>query len=222
MTLIDSTRLQARLIDQGEWSALTAATFVQAHRPRLRITELMYHPADPAQGDAADIEFLEVANLGQQSLELGGFRLTGGIQFDFPDATLDPAEHVVVVSNQAEYLAHYGSDARVVGEYNGQLSNGGESIRLAAPLGETVLDFQYDDGWYPVTDGDGYSLVIVDPFGRSGRMESQIELAPQRLARRIPRLGRSGGRHRHRSAGGRYREWAGQGRLERRRPSRRR
>ena len=163
VTLIDSTRLQAHLIDQGAWSALTAATFVPARRPCLRITELMYHPADPAHGDAADIEFLEVANLGQQSLELGGFRLTGGIQFDFPDATLDPAEHVVVVSDQAGYLAHYGSDARVMGEYSGQLSNGGESIRLAAPLGETVLDFQYDDGWYPVTDGEGYSLVIVDP-----------------------------------------------------------
>ena len=161
--LTDSTQLQARLIDQGEWSALTAASFQAAHRPELRITELMYHPAEPAQGVATDIEFLEVANVGQHSLALGGFRLTGGIQFDFPDATLAPAEHVVIVSDRAEYLAHYGSDARVIGEYTGQLSNGGESIRLATPLGESVVDFLYDDDWYPVTDGDGYSLVIVDP-----------------------------------------------------------
>ena len=31
--------------------------------------------------------------------------------------------------------------------------------------GQTVLDFTYDDPWYPTTDGQGPSLVAVDPTG---------------------------------------------------------
>ena len=26
-----------------------------------------------------------------------------------------------------------------------------------------MLDFEYQDGWYPTTDGEGYSLVLRQP-----------------------------------------------------------
>ena len=29
-------------------------------------------------------------------------------------------------------------------------------------MGEKILDFDYDNKWYPITDGFGFSLVIVD------------------------------------------------------------
>ena len=28
--------------------------------------------------------------------------------------------------------------------------------------GEEILDFEYNDRWYPITDGHGFSLVVVD------------------------------------------------------------
>jgi hypothetical protein len=33
---------------------------------------------------------------------------------------------------------------------------------LEDPYGEKILDFSYDDGWYPITDGHGFSLMIAD------------------------------------------------------------
>jgi hypothetical protein len=37
-------------------------------------------------------------------------------------------------------------------------------VRLEGPLGEAILDFRYDDSWYPTADGGGHSLVCVDPL----------------------------------------------------------
>ena len=44
----------------------------------------------------------------------------------------------------------------------GRLENNGERLRLEDSYGETILDFSYENTWYPITDGHGYSLVIVD------------------------------------------------------------
>jgi hypothetical protein len=52
--------------------------------------------------------------------------------------------------------------ANVAGEYSGNLDNGGEYIRLNDATGQVILDFHYDDGWYPNTDGLGFSLVILN------------------------------------------------------------
>jgi hypothetical protein len=35
-------------------------------------------------------------------------------------------------------------------------------LLLGGPAGEVIQDFSYDDDWYPVTDGDGPSLVVTD------------------------------------------------------------
>ncbi|MHC4738006.1 MAG: lamin tail domain-containing protein, partial [Planctomycetota bacterium] len=48
------------------------------------------------------------------------------------------------------------------GEYVGSLANGGEQVRLEDAVGGTVLDFRYRDGWRPITDGEGYSLTVMD------------------------------------------------------------
>ncbi|MCP4592493.1 MAG: hypothetical protein GY842_17300, partial [bacterium] len=50
----------------------------------------------------------------------------------------------------------------IAGEYTGYLDNGGESLRLEDAQNESILDFTYNDAWYPGTDGEGASLVIVD------------------------------------------------------------
>src|SRR5207248_5421656 len=39
----------------------------------------------------------------------------------------------------------------------------GEEIRLLAADGSTIQDFAYSDSWYKSTDGDGYTLTIVNP-----------------------------------------------------------
>jgi hypothetical protein len=165
IVLTDSANVRARVLNSGTWSPVTTATFVRDVPPPLRITELMYHPADDPQGTAGDWEFIEVQNISDQPLNVRGFQFTNGVDFTFPDAVLSPGERAVIAGSQSDFVSRYGASARVIGEYSGQLSNSGETLRLAGRVGETIQEFSFSDGWYPVTDGEGYSLVIRNAQG---------------------------------------------------------
>ena len=130
----------------------------------------MYNPL----GDG-DLEFIELQNVSDVPLNLTGVRIEGGIEFTFPSLQLGPQEYTVVVSDLAKFRARYGMSVPVAGVYSGSLSNGGEEIllRLPEPHRVNILDFAYDDFWYPSTDGLGFSLVIDDPTSaRSAWRES--------------------------------------------------
>jgi hypothetical protein len=168
VTLEQSTRVLARALDGGAWSALTDATFISETPPALRITEVMYHGAPGNEAGTfspSAFEFVEVQNVGAQPLALAGMRLRGGVEFDFSAGSmpsLEPGGFALVVENVNALEARYGPGLPIAGEYSGDLSNGGEEIRLEGSFGETILDFAYDDAWAPSTDGEGRSLVIRD------------------------------------------------------------
>ncbi len=142
----------------------------------LRVTELMYHPADPSPAeitagfnDADNFEFLELKNISTtETLDLSSVRFVNGVAFDFSTATiasLAPGEHAILVVNEAAFTHRYGPGFPIAGTYAGQLNNAGETIRMEDSLTVAIQEFTYDDtgvGWHPTTDGDGYSLVIVD------------------------------------------------------------
>jgi hypothetical protein len=145
----------------------------------LRISEIMYHPADPSsaerQADLTDadlFEFIELVNTSAtENLHLQGVRFDQGISYDFSASAvtvLAPGEHVVLVKNRNAFLTRYpGREVVIGGEYSGNLSNGGERLRLIDSLGVVLLDFTYDDvpPWRVEADGNGPSLVIVDATG---------------------------------------------------------
>jgi hypothetical protein len=135
----------------------------------LRITEIMYNPAAPA-GSAADpqlFEYIELKNISAQlTLNLSGVRFVNGITFNFSGSavtTLAPGQSVLVVRDLAAFTQRYGYGFSIAGQFSGALDNGGETLRLEDAVGEKILEFEYDDDWYPITDGLGFSLVIVDP-----------------------------------------------------------
>ena len=125
----------------------------------LRITELMYHAEAGNDGD-----YIELRNIGDETLDVTGLRFTDGIAFTFGEMMLGAGEHVVVVGDLAGFQAAYGSAATVAGEYTDRLSDRGEDIvlKLAAPWDAAVMRFRYEDSWYPDTDGDGQSLVVEE------------------------------------------------------------
>jgi hypothetical protein len=142
----------------------------------LRITELMYHPADPSLNeqeagfsDGDLFEFVELRNIGAEPLNLAGVNFSRGIAFTFGlDAALPAGGYGVLVANAAAFAERYGTGINVLGEYTNNLSNGGEAIKFDDVDGGTILDFVYDDigeDWHPTTDGGGHSLVIVDDAG---------------------------------------------------------
>jgi hypothetical protein len=130
----------------------------------LRVTELMYHA--PA---GSEFDYIELQNISDTTLNLTGVRFSNGINYVFPEMTIEAGRHVVVVSNMASFRSVYVTGINIAGEYSGNLSNGGEKVVLSLPwpLDAAILRFEYSNTWYPATDGDGNSLVINDPLANA-------------------------------------------------------
>jgi hypothetical protein len=128
----------------------------------LRITELMYQAPQGSDGD-----YVELQNVISEPLELGGVRFDKGIDFVFPASTLRPGQCVVVAANTAAFRAAYGAAPAVAGQYQGNLSNGGEKLvlLLPVPVDVAILRFDYNDARSAATDGGGQSLTIRNPTG---------------------------------------------------------
>jgi hypothetical protein len=75
---------------------------------------------------------------------------------------LDPSEFALLTKHTAAFESRYGTGHNIVGQYTGSLDNGGEEIKLEDSTNSTILEFDYNDSWYDITDGDGFSLTIVD------------------------------------------------------------
>ncbi|MDP4642817.1 MAG: lamin tail domain-containing protein [Opitutales bacterium] len=180
LTLDKSTQIKARVLSGGTWSALTKATFILNESSPLRVTEIMYHPAVAGSGaetgySASDFEFIEILNTSAEAVGLAGTEFNGGVYFDFSSgsiSTLNPGEYLVLVSNLDAFKARYTNWAsiNIAGEYTGKfyitpgtLDNSGEAVSLVDGFGNTILDFEYNDSWYAITDGEGYSLTLIDP-----------------------------------------------------------
>lgn len=146
------------------WSGPTKATFF-INVPPLRITEIMFHPPQPPAGntnDADNFEYLEFKNIGSTPLNLQGFTLSGGVDFVFSSLTLTGGQHTVLVRNLAAFQSRYGTNVLIAGVVTNNLGNDGDHLVLRGPLQEPILDFRYQDNWYPTTDGLGFSLGIVN------------------------------------------------------------
>ena len=158
ITLPHSAHVKARILYGNIWSALTEAVFaVGPVAENLRITEIMYNPQDPYG------EFNELKNIGTETINLNLVSFTNGIDFTFPSLELGAGDYVIVAQESNAFSARYGTAINVAGQYSGRLDNTGERITLADAIGRTILDFRYEDGWYPVTDGEDFSLTVINP-----------------------------------------------------------
>ena len=165
-----ATTVRARIQNGSSWSALTEALFA-TDTANLRVSEIMYHPADPPAGspyNATDFEFIELKNVGTQTLRLKDVVLSEGVDFTFPNVDLAAGAYGLLVENRSAFESRYGTGLPILGQFTGELDNGGEPLRLADAAGTTILAFTYDDTWHPTTDGGGPSLVKIDPAGASG------------------------------------------------------
>ena len=180
-------RVRVRMMDNDQhwshWSDpaqfVTSADVAPELANSLRISEINYNPyaataAEKAAGHTSneDFEFIELINIGDQSIDLTPASLeqietdTGdqGVNFTFAEGnvtSLAPGERVLVVEDVNAFKSRYGSDLPIAGSWGGRLSNDSEQITLSA-FGTTIQQFSYQDEWYPSTDGDGYTLEIVD------------------------------------------------------------
>ncbi|MGZ8899391.1 MAG: lamin tail domain-containing protein, partial [Limisphaerales bacterium] len=147
----------------------------------LVIREIMYHPKlDTNFADQVWQEFIEIQNVTSAAIQLWNtnatFRLSGGINFSFPQNFTVPANGSVVVTSfaptnsteVARFKNFYGvgsSNITVVGPFTGQLANSSDRITLEKPdapdaVGEPIV-------WVVVDE-----VIYTDASGADGTSES--------------------------------------------------
>ncbi|MGI9240532.1 MAG: lamin tail domain-containing protein, partial [Verrucomicrobiales bacterium] len=177
-------RVRTKMMDsEGRWSHWSPPVEFTASQPdiseytdHLRITEIMYHPAEPAGAETSistnrdDYEFIELKNVGSSPLDLRDVRFTKGVDFDFGGSAIEvlaAGEYVLVVKNTAAFEARYGEGLPIAGEFDGNnLDNGGEQLKLSFGAGIAIHDIdEYDDvaPWPVAADGGGPSLSLINP-----------------------------------------------------------
>ena len=169
-----------------DWSAPVEGIYYNdppAAPGNLAFSEIQYNPHPPSESEEAagfddgdDFEFLEIVNTSPTDVVLTGARLAfterdddrEGVAFDFsnsPMVTLAPAERILVVEDLEAFRFRYGDDLPVAGQWQGGLSDSGETITLLAYDGSVIQQFTYNDkgNWPARADGDGSSLERIDP-----------------------------------------------------------
>ncbi len=153
------------------------------------LNELMYHPIS---GEDAD-QYVELYNRAAGPVNLGGWTLSDGISYTFPEHAVIAANgYVVVANNRARFLTNHPAvnPGIVFGNFGGNLSGRGERVALRKPdsivstNGSVVVtnffhivvnEVTYHDGgrwgsqgdgpsW---SDGGGSSLELIDPHANN-------------------------------------------------------
>jgi hypothetical protein len=143
----------------------------------LLLTEIHYN--GPAAGADPD-EFIELTNAGDAALSLEGFGFSAGIDFSFPPGTLlSPWQSLVLARDSGDFLAIFSDVSGALFDYDGALSNGGETLTLAGIDGLPLWSVSYDDAgaWPRSADGDGNSLQLL-PDAADVSLASSWEALP--------------------------------------------
>ena len=186
---VDPIRLQgqvtvrARVLKDHQWSALREATFttlIPADPTNLRISEINYNPGTVSDeernlgfDDNDEFEFIEFVNISNNTIDLRNVTLqqtqvagrSEGVRFEFGASaitSLEPGDAFVVVENEAAFRARYGHTVKVAGQWQGKLSNGGETLSVRS-LDTIIQEFSYSDNWHSATDGRGHTLEMIRP-----------------------------------------------------------
>jgi regulation of enolase protein 1 (concanavalin A-like superfamily) len=132
-------------------------------RTGLVFSEIMYNPAPRA--DTNNLEFLELYNGESIFVDLTGWRITGGIDYQFPDGfRLEAGQFAVIAADPAALQAEYGVNG-VLGPFSGRLNNAGDELFLLNAQGAIRLEVEYDSNspWPSLADGSGHSLLLTHP-----------------------------------------------------------
>ena len=145
----------------GIRSATSESLGPSSRRTALVISEIMYHPVPGANG--MENEFLELHNSQPWEEDVSGFRLSGAVDYEFPAGTSIPGGGFLVVAKSPAAMEAFFGIENVLGPYDGQLSNEGETLRLRNAVGAVLLEIPYLDvsPWPLAADGLGHSLVLA-------------------------------------------------------------
>ncbi|MDR0349611.1 MAG: lamin tail domain-containing protein [Tannerella sp.] len=128
--------------------------------PELMFTGINYKPQ--TDGDA---EFLLITNAEVESIDLTGYKISEGINFNFPAGMTIAAGETVMLAKELPLITGF-SQFRKFQWDSGSLSNSGETLTLTN-ASELLIDrvtYGTSSPWNPSANGQGYylSLISVD------------------------------------------------------------
>jgi len=132
--------------------------------PELVISKINYNPLSVDKFNSEDLEFLEIKNISNQTINLTGIYLSKlGISYQFPaNSMLKAHTKLILASNSNSFQQFYGTIP--FGQFTRNLSNKSEKIVLADAFGNVIDFVQYLDSlpWPVEANGGGYFLHLTD------------------------------------------------------------
>jgi hypothetical protein len=155
---LDSTPLDISFLRRSPESAGPST-----RRGPIIISEIMYHPTNRVDGK--NLEFIELFNSNPYFEDIGGFRLSGQIEFEFPSNTVLAARSYLAVAPSPPDVASVYNITNVIGGSPNKLASGSGTLRLRNRQGGIVFEVNYssDPPWPAAADGTGHSLVLARP-----------------------------------------------------------
>ena len=154
--------------------------------------EVQYNPA----GTKESLEFVELYNQNVVNVDMSGWSLDGGVQFTFEEETVIDGNGYLVIASDIAALKEATAMAEVLGPYQGQISNGGETLILRNRSGRVMDEITFGDRhpWPVAADGSGASMAKIDGLTISGLPgELALKLGEWRNARGFQFRGALGG-----------------------------
>jgi len=174
-------KAQARTAD-GDW--MTPANYNAGAQAAFSvpdsvvINEIMYHhhPAYLETGTTDNPEeWVELYNRSGSPVDLSGWKLRGGVSFDFTAQSIPAGGYLVVAKDAAALAAKYPALAGIIhGPWSGSLSNKEDTVILEDNYDNPADEVHYHTGgrWAAAADGGGSSLELRDPDADNSVPES--------------------------------------------------
>ncbi len=132
--------------------------------PPLVISKINYHPKATVNIPSDSLEFIEITNNGNSTVNLSGIYFRElGFTWQFPaNSTVAPNKSLILASNAKSFESYYGF--KPFGQFTRNLSNKSENLILADSWGNIIDKVQYADNlpWPPEADGKGWFLELID------------------------------------------------------------
>lgn len=146
----------AFLVLPGLSSCKAPKEFNYLEKTPVRVTELYFAPTD----EQGDVEFIEIANVMDESVDISGWQVTGAKRMALPDGTELAAKKALVICQDKAAFAKTFKGVKPVATFSGKLKNGGDTVRIEDPDGKVADEVTYDKKDPEVEKATGTGLSI--------------------------------------------------------------
>lgn len=139
------------------------------------INEIHYDPSPASSWN----EFIELYNGGAAPVDLSGWALAGGVDYEFPSGSvIAPGGYLVVAINPSFLERSYG--VRALGPFRGRLSNDGDRVILRDARAQEIDRVEYGVGfpWPIVGYGVERSIGLLNPSADNALGAAWRAMAP--------------------------------------------